>query len=146
MHYNPLGMHVWKWVRWLFWFPMFSHFCYLSNVPCGYMRVSGTRSSRPSFHKPQVAYLLTHLVLWYPWFCFVSTVGCFFFLWHKQKWYWYHQQPQHYPRKTPTRWSSPRRPATDNSRTFGTTSRFHHLKPIADGTPKKMDVFMTTLE
>ena len=46
------------------------------------------------------------------------------------------QQPQHYPRKTPARWSSAG-PATDNSRTFGTTSRFHHLKPIADGTPQK---------
>lgn len=36
------------------------------------------------------------------------------------------------PLENPTRWSSAG-PATNNSRTFGTTSRFHHLKPVADG-------------
>ena len=49
------------------------------------------------------------------------------------------------PPENPTRWSSAG-PATNNSRTFGTTSRFHHLKPVADGTPQKMDMVMTTLE
>lgn len=70
---------------------------------------------------------------------FCINCGLFLFLYHKQKWHWYHKQPQHYrhyPRKTPTRWSSAG-PATNNSRTFGTTSRFHHLKPVADGTPQK---------
>lgn len=113
---------------------MSSHFCYLSNVQCGYMRVSGSRSSRPSFHAPQVAYVLTHLVLRYPWFCFVSTVGCFFFL-HK-KMILISPTTTTLPSENPTRWSSAG-PATNNSRTFGTTSRFHHLKPVADGTPQK---------
>ena len=38
------------------------------------------------------------------------------------------------PPENPTRWSSAG-PATNDSRTFGTTSRFHHLKPVESMEP-----------